>query len=273
MSAPARPARAATSPMATAYTSRSMPARPGSTWVCATAGTSAPSSSTRETRMSCSSPRSATRSGPTTSAGSSAPGMAARPGSGCCSATATAAGSTSFSIRATPIRCSLRCGRCAANRGASPAAGRARGWRSPTVRGASATANRGASPAAGRARGSIDRPTGASPGSSSSTTACPTGRSAASGCRCPARTPTASMPPSRRRRAGCSVPTTVATAGCGSIPITASGSVPGTTRTSSPIRSHSIPYTCSTRAPFAPPTAARISSSCRRRTVIITRCG
>ena len=247
MSAPARPARAATSPMATAYTSRSMPARPGSTWVCATAGTSAPSSSTRETRMSCSSPRSATRSGPTTSAGSSAPGMAARPGSGCCSATATAAGSTSFSIRATPIRCSLRCGRCAANRGASPAAG--------------------------RARGCIDRPTGASPGSSSNTTACPTGRSVASGCPCPARIPTVCMPLSRRRRAESSVPMTVATAGCGSIPITVSGNVRGTTRTSSPIRSHSIPCTCWTRARFAPPTAARISSCCRRRTAIITRCG
>src|SRR6195256_4285559 len=122
MSVPARPALAATSPMATGYTSRSMPARPGSTSVCATRGTSVPSSLIRETRISCSSPHSGTRSAPTKSAGSSAPAMAARAGSGCCSTTATRVGSMSSSLPATRIRCSLRYGRGAANRGGSPAA-------------------------------------------------------------------------------------------------------------------------------------------------------
>ncbi len=124
MSAPARPAYAATSLMATASTNRSMAVRPGRISAFATRGRSDESSSIPRILTSSMLRLSGILSGRTPSAASSARPTAERLGRKFSIKTKTPEGSTSLLIRTTPTFCMPRYGRRGARLGDSPAVGR-----------------------------------------------------------------------------------------------------------------------------------------------------
>ena len=248
-SAPAKPASAATSPTATASTSPPMAARPGRTWACATRATSARVIvDPRESRHRSSWRRWATPSARTPSAASSAPPTAARPGPRCCTRTTTPAPSTSPSIRNNPNILFAALWQV-----------RAQPWtfdqRRPRQRPLSLHRRRRHLEATGR-----QRPARGHPGPHRRRGVRRRFRPRLRADRGRKGRP---VPLRRRRRQlGAASTTTSATA-----------SAPGISSTSSPTPRTPTRSTCSTPACSAPPTAARRSTCCPRRTATTTACG